>query len=126
MKLSRRIAHERLTRICFIDYDREMALVVDYKDPETGKHQILAAGRLSKLHGVNEAEFAMLVGDSFQRRGLGSELLRRLVQIGRDEKLDRINADILAENLPMQKVSEKVGFRLHRASTDLVKALIDL
>ncbi len=126
MKLSRRIAHERLTRICFIDYDREMALVADYKDPETGKHQILAAGRLSKLHGVNEAEFAMLVSDSFQRRGLGSELLRKLVQIGRDEKLERITADILAENLPMQKVSEKVGFRLHRASTDLVKAVIDL
>ncbi|HBE19647.1 MAG TPA: acetyl CoA synthetase subunit alpha [Cyanobacteria bacterium UBA11149] len=126
MKLSRRIAHERLTRICFIDYDREMALVADYKDPETGKHQILAAGRLSKLHGVNEGEFAMLVSDSFQRRGIGSELLRRLVQIGRDEKLERINADILAENLPMQKVSEKVGFRLHRASTDLVKAVIDL
>lgn len=126
MKLSRRIAHERLTRICFIDYDREMALVADYKDPETGKHQILAAGRLSKLHGVNEGEFAMLVSDSFQRRGVGSELLRRLVQIGRDEKLERINADILAENLPMQKVAEKVGFRLHRASTDLVKAVIDL
>ena len=36
LKLSQRIAHERLTRICFIDYDREMALVADYKDPETG------------------------------------------------------------------------------------------
>ncbi|HBY78792.1 MAG TPA: acetyl CoA synthetase subunit alpha, partial [Cyanobacteria bacterium UBA11148] len=126
MKLSRRIAHERLTRICFIDYDREMALVADYKNPETGTHQILAAGRLSKLHGVNEAEFAMLVSDPFQHKGLGTELLLRLIQIGRDEKLDRITADILAENVPMQKVSEKVGFRLNRASSDLVKAEIDL
>lgn len=32
MKLSQRVAHERLRRICFIDYDREMALVVDGKD----------------------------------------------------------------------------------------------
>ena len=54
MTLSHRIAHDRLTRICFIDYDREMALVVDRKDPDTGEHIILGAGRLSKSHGVNE------------------------------------------------------------------------
>ncbi len=36
MKLSTRVAHERLTRICFIDYDREMALVADAENPETG------------------------------------------------------------------------------------------
>jgi acetyltransferase len=47
LNLSRRIAHERLTRICFIDYNREMALVADYKDPETGEHEIIAVGRLS-------------------------------------------------------------------------------
>ena len=33
MKLSQRTAHERLTRICFIDYDREMALVAERRDP---------------------------------------------------------------------------------------------
>ncbi|HEY9598631.1 MAG TPA: bifunctional acetate--CoA ligase family protein/GNAT family N-acetyltransferase, partial [Cyanophyceae cyanobacterium] len=126
MKLSRRIAHERLTRICFIDYYREMALVADYKNPDTGEHEILAAGRLSKMHGVNEAEFAMLVSDTYQRRGLGTELLRRLVQIGREEGLDRITADILAENFAMQKVCEKVGFRLNRLTNDLVKAEINL
>ena len=125
MTLGRRTAHERLTRICFIDYDREMALVVDFKNPETGTHEILAVGRLSKLHGVNEAEFAMLVSDLYQRQGLGTELLRRLVQIGRDEKLDRITADILSENRAMQRVSEKVGFSLER-STDLVRAEINL
>lgn len=125
LKLSRRIAHERLTRICFIDYDREMALVADYKNPETGTHEILAVGRLSKLHGINEAEFAMLVSDLFQCRGLGTELLQRLVQVGRDEQLSRITADILAENTPMQRVCEKVGFRLHRMN-DLVKAELEI
>ncbi|MBE9129604.1 MULTISPECIES: bifunctional acetate--CoA ligase family protein/GNAT family N-acetyltransferase [unclassified Coleofasciculus] len=126
MKLSRRIAHERLTRICFIDYDREMALVADYKNPETGEHEIIGVARLSKMHGVNEAEFAMLISDTYQRRGLGSELLRRLVKIGRDEKLDRITAQILAENTHMQRVSEKVGFHLQRVAEDLVKAELEL
>lgn len=125
MKLSRRVAHERLTRICFVDYDREMALVAEYQNPDTGKPQILAAGRLSKQHGVNEAEFSMLVSDPYQKQGLGTELLRRLVQIGRDEKLDRIVAEILAENVPMQRVCEKVGFTLYRAP-DIVKAEIRL
>ncbi|NES01840.1 MAG: bifunctional acetate--CoA ligase family protein/GNAT family N-acetyltransferase [Okeania sp. SIO2F4] len=125
LKLSRRIAHERLTRICFIDYHREMALVADYKNPETGSHEILGVGRLSKSHGVNEAEFAMLVSDRYQRQGLGTELLLRLVQVGQDEKLEGIVATILAENTPMQRVCEKVGFQLQR-SADVVEAKIDL
>jgi acetyltransferase len=125
MKLSQRIAHERLARLCFIDYDREMALVVDYKNPATGEREIMAVGRLSKSHSASEAEFALLVSDPFQRLGLGTELLRRLVEIGRDEGIKRITADILPENVAMQRVCEKLGFRLHRAA-DLVKAAIEL
>jgi acetyltransferase len=125
MTLSHRIAHDRLTRICFIDYDREMALVVDRKDPETGEHIILGAGRLSKSHGVNEAEFAMLVADPYQKQGLGTELLQQLIQIGRDENLDAITAEILHENRPMQRVCEKLGFTLKR-TPDFVEAYLPL
>ncbi|MBI3961307.1 MAG: GNAT family N-acetyltransferase, partial [Deinococcus sp.] len=127
MKLSQRIAHERLTRMCFIDYDREMALVADHRDPQTGEHQILAVGRLSKLPGTNEAEFAILVSDQCQRCGLGTELLRRLVQVGRDERLQRIGADILLDNIAMQRVCEKLGFSLHHDPEDgIVRAEIEL
>ena len=125
MNLNHRIAHERLTRICFIDYDREMALVVEYKNPATGLKEILAVGRLSKVHGINEAEFAMLVSDPYQSNGLGTELLTTLIEIGRDEKLDRITAEILPENRAMQRVCEKVCFSSHR-SFDLVRVAIDL
>jgi acetyltransferase len=125
MKLNQRVAHERLARICFIDYEREMALVADHKDPQTGEHQILGIARLSKMHGFNEAEFAMLISDPIQRQGLGTELLRRLVAIGRDEGLERITAEILAENYAMQRVAEKVGFKSQRAP-DLVKVELDL
>ncbi|MEO1208928.1 MAG: bifunctional acetate--CoA ligase family protein/GNAT family N-acetyltransferase [Cyanobacteria bacterium J06638_20] len=125
MTLSHRIAHERLTRICFIDYDREMALVVDQKDSTTGDHIILGAGRLSKLHGRNEAEFALLVSDAYQKQGVGTKLLEQLVAVGRDEGLDTITAEILHENRAMQRVCEKVGFTLTRKS-DFVKAEIRL
>ncbi|MEC4813143.1 MAG: bifunctional acetate--CoA ligase family protein/GNAT family N-acetyltransferase [Scytonema sp. PMC 1069.18] len=127
IKLNTRVAHERLTRICFIDYEREMALVADHTNPETGQHQILAVGRLSKLHGKNEAEFAMLVSDPFQCKGLGTELLQRLIQVGRDENLERISAEILSENHGMQRVSEKLGFRISRsAEASVVKAELNL
>jgi len=115
MALNHRIAHDRLTRICFIDYDREMALVADRHDPISGRHQILAVGRLSKCHGLNQAEFALLVSDAQQHQGLGSELLKQLIQVGRDEGLAAITADILRENRAMQRVCEKLGFRLTRS-----------
>jgi acetyltransferase len=127
IKLSQRVAHERLTRICFIDYDREMALVAERNDAVPGVHEIAAVGRLGKLHGANEAEFAMLVADPYQGRGLGTELLRRLIQVGRDERLSRISADILPENRAMQHVCQKLGFRLeHEVGEGVVKAAIEL
>ncbi|AMV35889.1 bifunctional acetate--CoA ligase family protein/GNAT family N-acetyltransferase [Planctomyces sp. SH-PL62] len=120
MKYSTRVAHERLTRICFIDYDREMALVADFKDPETGERKILGVGRLSKIRETDEAEFALLVSDQFQGRGLGSELLRRILQVGRDEHVSRVTGDILPENVEMLRVCEKVGFTLTRDLEDAV------
>ncbi|MDG3007470.1 bifunctional acetate--CoA ligase family protein/GNAT family N-acetyltransferase [Paludisphaera mucosa] len=127
MKYSTRVAHERLTRICFIDYDREMALVADRKDPETGERKVLGVGRLSKIRGTDEAEFALLVSDQFQGRGLGSELLRRVLQVGRDEHVGRVRGDVLPENVEMLRVCEKIGFRLARDIDDgVVRAEMEL
>jgi acetyltransferase len=55
-------------------------------------------------------EFAILVADRWQRRGLGRELLQRLVRIARDEGLHRIWADMLAANVGMRRVAESIGF----------------
>jgi acetyltransferase len=127
VKLSQRIAHERLTRICFIDYDREMALVAEHHNPETQATEILAVGRLSKLHGNDGAEFAMLVSDRYQCNGLGTELLKRLIEVAKNEKISSISADILADNLGMQKVCERLGFKVsHSNDATVLKAEIDL
>jgi acetyltransferase len=118
--LNERIAHDRLLRICFNDYDRELALVAECerKDCLT---EILGVGRLIKLRGGKEAEFAVLISDEYQHQGLGTELLSRLVKFGRDEGLTRIYAEILPENAGMIKVSEQVGFTIRR-SRDVVLA----
>jgi acetyltransferase len=126
MGLSQRVAHERLTRVCFIDYARDMALLAEQRDA-AGRPVVLAVGRLMKTRGANEAEFALLVADACQHQGLGTELLRRLVQIGRDEKLARIVASIDPENRDMQIVSERVGFSVaYDPHEQLVKAQMDL
>jgi acetyltransferase len=128
LKLSQRTAHERLTRICFTDYDREMPLVAETRDPESGAPRIVAVGRLSKAHGRNEAEFAILVADAWQRQGLGTELLRRLVRIGRDEGLDLIYAEMLGSNAGMRRASEAAGFRIGTVPGDqgVLRAELDL
>jgi acetyltransferase len=128
MNLTRRTAHERLTRICFIDYDREMALVAEHENPETGEPEILGVARLSRNHAVpDEAEFAILVNDRFQRQGLGTILLENLLEVSRAEGLRRITAEILLENRAMQRLSNKFVFRLHRSLEEgVVKADLDL
>jgi acetyltransferase len=124
-QLSQRVEHERLTRICFVDYDRQIALVVEWKNPQTGEEEIVAVGRLTRLANPEEAEFAILVRDDFQRQGLGSKLLNHLLQFGRDEGIKRVIAYMLNENRGMIRASEKLGFRFERED-DLIKAIIDL
>ncbi len=127
LSLGHRVSHERLTRICFIDYDREMALVAVNHDAHAGNGSIVGVGRLTKVAGANEAEVAVVVADSFQHLGVGTELMRRLVEIGRDERLDHIVADMLPENYAMQRLSKKLGFKLNRtADASALRATIDL
>jgi acetyltransferase len=123
MNLEQRVRHERLTRICFIDYDREMALVAERHNPETGNPEILAVARMTKILWGNEAEVAIIVSDQWQGRGLGKELMARLLIIGADEKLSRLTADILPENRSIMRVCEKLGFTLkHSLEDEVVRA----
>ena len=122
--LSERIAHERLTRIAFISYEREMALVAEKRD-QVFKPHIIGVGRLIKLRGGQEAEFAILISDEYQHQGLGKELLSRLVAIGRQEGVKRIVGDILPDNIGMIRVSEQVGFTCkYHADEGVVKATL--
>jgi acetyltransferase len=127
LQLSQRVAHERLIRICFNDYDREVALVAEHRLPRTNEPQILGIGRLSKTRGANEAEFALIVSDHWQNQGLGTELLKRLVQVAREERLDRMVGRVVKENHAIQRICKSAGFHLHQENaTGAWKAEIDL
>jgi acetyltransferase len=127
MNLEQRVQHERLTRICFIDYDREMALVAERRNPETGEVEILGVGRMMKIHGTTEGEVAVLISDKWHRQGLGKELLQRLLIVGANEKLTKLTADILPDNRDVMRICEKLGFSLkHSLEDEVVRAEFSL
>ena len=119
-RLDSRVAHERLIKKCFIDYDREMALVADRENPETGEHDILAVGRMTKSCESAEAEVAVLVSDREQKQGLGTELVRRLIQVARAEKLERLIAVILPENYGMMALAKYFQFTIRESADPTV------
>jgi acetyltransferase len=97
-------------RVCFTDYDREIALVAEQRGG--GSRVIAGVARLVRLRDPRDAEFSLIVSDDFQGIGLGTELMRRLVEVAREEGLTRIVADILAANGGMVNVASKLGLAI--------------
>jgi acetyltransferase len=120
LPLDARIDHQRLSRICFIDYDREIVLVAEREQ------EILAVARLIREENAKDAEFAVLISDKFQGHGLGTELLKRLIEIARADGLEKITADILGENRQMIEICKLLGFHLEYAGENVIKAALDL
>ncbi len=115
MKLSSRVEHARLARICYNDYDREIALVVELGPSPASDRKIIAIGRLVRLHGGATAELAVLVSDQYQCQGLGSELVRRLLAIAREEGLCEVKATMLVTNTAMRHVFQRLGFHIEQS-----------
>ena len=126
MLLQERVIHDRLSRICHSDYDRELPLVAE-TIAEDGEHNIIGVVRLSKIHGTDAARLSILVGDPVQGKGLGSEMVRRAIDIAKREHITRINATVTADNQMMLHVFNKLGFQIaSNSSTEFVSATLDL
>jgi acetyltransferase len=123
LRLDERTAHERLVRVCFSDYDRELALVVE-RDGGGEAREILALGRLSRerIRGARDAEFSLLVGDPWQGQGIGRQLLTRLIEVASRESIGRIHSEILESNLRMQRLCAGLDFTLSPAEGGVVLA----
>ena len=119
------VSHDQLAGLCFVDYDRTMTLVAETTDAN-GKRAFAGMGQLTKLQGTNDAEFAILISDQYQRTGVGTELLARLLAVGRDEELERVVAEILPENEGMRRVCAKLGFTLTKTRDNVIFAEIKI
>jgi RimJ/RimL family protein N-acetyltransferase len=99
--------HNKVQVFCNVDYDTEMALVAVHG---TGGHeQIIAVGRYMTNLAKRAAEMAFVVGDDWQRQGLGTYLFHRLVEIAKQEGIHTFHADVLPENAGMLKIFHRSG-----------------
>jgi acetyltransferase len=104
-----------------------MLLVAIHENPATGEDEMIAASRLSKLHGTTTAEFTIVITDAYQGRGLGRLIVQRQLEIARAEGVTRITGSVLPEADAMKHIFESFGFEI-RASPNgkTIQAEIDL
>jgi acetyltransferase len=109
--LSARTAPERLRRVCYTDYDREMVFVAcPFDAPDA---PLWAVGRLShRPGGEPSARFSLLVSDPHQKKGLGTAFLQHLMSVAAREGLSSVWADIRQDNTEMLKILSRLGFDL--------------
>jgi len=106
----RHVGHEELTRFCNIDYDREMAIIAELT--EDGKRRMIGVSRLIIEADKGIAEFALLVHDDYQDRGLGYKLIDVLIGIAQEKRLGMVYGLVLTENRRMLSICEKTGFAI--------------
>ena len=123
--LFKQTTHEMATRFCFIDYDREIAIVAERED-ET-QRRLVGVGRLVADADHTNADYAVLVADEFQGRGLGSLLTDYCLEICHRWGIGTVVAETAPENRRMLDIFEHRGFELDRSvSTDVVLGRKDL
>jgi acetyltransferase len=122
-----RVVHERLARICHGDYNREITLVAE-KGGEDEERGIMGVVRLSKVYGTTEARMSLLVADPYQGLGLGGELVRRVIDVARQEHLERISTTFTDDNHVMLHLCKKAGFEIepHAANEKQLSAVLKL
>jgi len=120
-QIIRDLPHEALVRFCNIDYDREMAFIAEMRD---GARRIeIGVSRLILEPNKKRGEFAVVVADKYQRKGLGLKLVDMLIEVAKEKGVDSIYGVILAENRSMINLCEKLGFTMKRHEENVIAEL---
>ncbi len=117
---------EMLVRFTQIDYDREMAFVA-VTDDSTMPDE-LGVGRYSVNPDGHSVEFAIVVADDCQRLGIGSKLMKTLMETAKAKGMLSFEAEVLKDNEPTLEMLKKLGFsvELIAGKDDVVRAIKDL
>ncbi len=118
------VTHEDMVRFTNIDYRREMAIVGIVRDGS--KKKMIGVGRLITNPEKNDGEFAVLIGDPWQGKGLGEKLTDSIIGVAEDKKLEKIWGTILKNNTPMINLCRKLGFEIEKEDEDTVRATLRL
>jgi acetyltransferase len=119
----RQITKAMIIRYCHVDYDREIAIVAIHG---TGRHRLmLGVVRLTKdARDSEEGEFAIVIRDEYQGRGLGGQLMDALVRAARDQHVHVIWGDVLAANSGMVRFAESLGFDVRPTEDPEVRKIL--
>ena len=122
----RELTPAMLARFTQVDYDREMALVA--VDETAGAPAIIGVARYIMGPDQESAAFAVVVADSWQRRGVARTLMARLVACARARGLQRLEGLVLRSNRNMLKFTEAFGFetRDNPGDPEQVSVVLDL
>jgi len=117
---------EMLVRFTQIDYDREMAFVAVSEDGNL-PNELGVARYISNPDG-NSADFAVVVADDCQRLGIGSKLLKTLIQTAKQKGLVYFEGEVLANNIAMLSLVKTLGFSVESKvdSTEVLRMVKDL
>lgn len=118
----RELTPAMLVRFTQIDYDREMALVAVRRADNGSETEVGVARYLSNPDG-RSCEFALVVDDAWQRRGLGRLLMQRLIGVARARGLATMIGYVIANNAGMQKLCSDLGFVAAHAAADNVRCV---
>jgi acetyltransferase len=108
----RRLTEEELQRFTDIDYQRDMALIATV--PHAGGERQIGVARYIRESNSQNAEFAIVLSDEWQARGLGARLLRSLIGQAEALGLSRLNGAVLSENVAMIALARKLGFKIQK------------
>lgn len=106
------LSPEMLARFTQIDYDREIALVAFDDDP--GAERLLGVARIMGDPDGKKGEFAVVVGDPWHGKGIGSSLLQNCLSIAERMGFQRVWGIVLPENRSMLALGKKLGFQINR------------
>jgi len=118
------LPHSLLVRFTQVDYDREIALVA--LDEDSVEERMLGVARVISGADKDEAEFAILVGDPWQGKGIGAALLRKCLQIAKERGIKHVFGIVLPENTQMLALGKKLGFKISRSGGGECELRIDL
>lgn len=113
MDTLRELTQAMLVRFTQIDYDREMALVATITDEETGKETQIGVSRYVVNPDGESVEFALAVGDEWQKCGVGRKLMSSLIDCARQRGYRAVVGDVLTSNAKMFKLMTSLGFTIH-------------
>jgi acetyltransferase len=118
------VTHEMLTRVCNIDYEREIEIVAEVRD--RARRRLIGTARLTIEPDFGSGQFGLLVHDDYQGKGLGYKLSDTLIGIAQEKGLAKFRGYIFTENKRMVKLVKKLGFTVEHLSGGLSRAEMKL